>query len=245
MEVCQSRMTEQILLMAEIRKETAGVSAASGIQSRVQAMLDKQRASVTSKLESVMGPVAEPVSVGSTSPSAIAPSKLPPSLVDSPMTAKPEVENKKAGLRPAPQIQAKPATIRNNDITPPVSDIKPNLQNKVVSQKEKIPSVSAPLRCSVLPAGVTSFKQREDVEEHVYLPGDLEHPCLPGVMLSLEQRMSSVALEFVNTEDGEIRMETSDEKRFRVLWRKPIPMTPSSSSHEFTKMDMSLFKPKS
>ena len=231
MDICQQRMTEQILLMDEIRKETVNVGAASGIRSRVQAMLDKQRASVTSKIDSVIGPVAGPASVVSTSPSAIAQSKSPLSFVDSPITAKAEGGSKKTGLHPAPLIQAKPVTIRNNDITPTASHIKPDWQNKVVFQKEEIPSVHLPLRCSVLSADVESFKQRDDVEEHVYLPGDLEHPYLPGVMLSLEQRMSSVALEFVNTENGEVRKETSDEKRFRVLWRKPIPMTISSSSH--------------
>lgn len=242
MDICQQRMTEQILLMAEIRKETVNVGAASEIRSRVQAVLDKQRASVTSKIDSVIGPVGGPVSVVSTSPSAIAHPKSPSSLAAGPMAAKPEVGIKKPGLHPAPQTQAKPVTIRNNAATPTASEIKPDWHNKVVSQKEEIPSVHFPLRCSVLSADVESFKRRNDVEEHVYLPGDLEHPCLPGVMLSLEQRMSSVALEFVNTENGEIRKETSDEKRFRVLWRKPIPMTISSSSHEFTKMDMSLFR---
>ena len=242
MDICQQRMTEQILLMDEIRKETVNVGAASGILSRVQAVLDKQRASVTSKIDSVIGPVAGPVSVMCASPSAIAHPKSPYSLAAGPMAAKPEVGIKKPGLHPDPQSQAKPVTIRNNDITATALDIKPDWQNKLVSQKEEIPSDNFPLRCSVLSADVESFKRRDDVEEHVYLPGDLEHPCLPGVMLSLEQRMSSIALEFVNTEDGEVRMETSHEKRFRVLWRKPIPMTISSSSHEFTKMDMSLFR---
>ena len=241
MEICQSRMTEQILLMAEIRKETVGVNVGE-LKTRVQAMLDKHRASVNSKIDSVIGCNAEPVSVVSTSPSAIAHSKSPLSLVDSPMAAKPEVGNKKTGLHPAPLIQAKPVTIRNNDISATASGTKLDWQNKVVSQKEEIPSDNFPLRCSVLSADVEPFKRRDDVEEYVYLPGDLEHPCLPGVMLSLEQRISSIALEFVNTENGEVRKETPDEKRFRVLWRKPIPMTPSSTSHQFTKMDMSLFR---
>jgi len=242
MDICQQRMTEQILLMAEIRKETVNVGAASEIGSRVQAMLDKQRASVTSKIDSVIGPVAGPVSVVSTSPSAIAQSKSTLSLVDSLITAKAEGGSKKTGLHPVPLIQAKPVTIRNDDITPTASGIKLDLQNTVVSQKEEIPSVNFPLRCSVLAAGVGSFNRRDDVAEYVYLPGDLEHPCLPGVMLSLEQRMSSIALEFVNTENGEVRKETPDEKRFRALWRTPIPMTPSSTSHQFTKMNMSLFR---
>lgn len=241
MEICQSRMTEQILLMAEIRKETVGVNVGE-LKTRVQAMLDEHQASVNSKIDFVIGSVGEPVSVVSTSPSAIAHPKSPSSLVDSPMAAKPEVGSKKTGLPPAPQIQAKPVTTRNNDIAPTASGIKLDWQNKVVSQKEEIPSVNIPLRCSVLPAGVEPFKRRDDVEEYVYLPGDLEHPCLPGVVLSLEQRISSVALEFVNTENGEVRKETPDEKRFRALWRKPIPMTPSRTGHHFTKMDMSLFR---
>lgn len=241
MDICQQRMTEQILLMDEIRKETVNVGAASGLRSRVQAMLDKQRASVTSKIDSVIGPIAKPGSVASTPPSTIAPSKSPSSLVDSPMAAKPEEGSKKTGLYPALQSQAKPVPARNNDITATASGIKLDWQNKVVSQKEEIPLVNFPLRCLVLAAGVGSFNRRDDVEEYVYLPGDLEHPCLPGVMLSLEQRLSNVALEFVNTKNGEVRKETPDEKRFRALWRTPIPMTPSSTSHQFTKMNMSLF----
>ena len=242
MDICQQRMTEQILLMAEIRKETVNVGAASEIVSRVQAILDKQRACVTSRIDSVIGPVAGSVSVVSTPPSAIAHSKSPSSSVASPMAAKPEVGTKKTGLRPAPQSQAQPITISNDDTAPTASGIKLDWQNKVASQKEEISSVNPPLRCSVLAADVESLKRRDDVEEYVYLPGDLEHPCLPGVMISLEQRTSSIALEFVNTKNGEVRKETPDEKRFRVFWRKPIPMTPSRTGHHFTKMDMSLFR---
>ena len=244
MDICQQRMTEQIVLMAEIRKETVNVGGASEIVSRVQAMLDKQRASVTSKIDSVMGPVAKPGSVASTPPSAIAPSKSPSSLVDSPMAAKPEVENKKAGLRPDHEFQAKPVTTNNDNAVKIAPVIKAEIKEKASIQKEVTPSVNLPLRCSALPADVVPLERRDHVEEYVYLTGDLEHPCLAGVMLSLEQRMSSVALEFVNTEDGEIRMETPDEKRFRVMWRTPLTMTPSRTGHQFTKMDMSLFRRK-
>lgn len=47
------------------------------------------------------------------------------------------------------------------------------------------------------------------------LPGDLEHPAVPGLMLSLEQRLFSVGLEFVNLDTGEVRLESPFEKCFR------------------------------
>lgn len=234
-DICQQRMNEQILLMAEVRKETKGVDVAT-LSSRVAAIMEKQRAQVASKLDSVFGSVAGPVLPD------VAPAPLPTPLVAvDPPAVTSSVENFKTGLHPAPQHHIKPVATGLDDALPVAPVLKPMVQRKTGLYQDETFSVYLPLRCSVLPEGVIPLKRREGIDEAMYLPGDLEHPYLPGVMLSLEQRLSSIALEFVNTEDGEVRMETPDEKRFRVKWKKPIPMTISSSSHEFTKMDYSLF----
>lgn len=194
LDICQERMNEQILLLAEVRKETKGVDVGD-IGKRVAAIMNTQRAQVASKLDSVFG-VAPVVSLPAAAPVPVMP------------------------ISPPPTKAVEPVAALTNAVAPPEN---------------------FKYRCTALPDGVIPLKLREGMPEAFYLPGYLEHTAVPGVMLSLEQRLSSVALEFVNTEDGKIRIETPDEKRFRVLWRKPIPMTKSSTSDSFTKIDESLF----
>ena len=242
-ETCQQHLNEQTLLMAEVRKETRGIDVAN-IGTRVAAILEKQRTQVSSKLDLMFGSVAGPVAPDIASVPSPKTADLSSSVADVPLAVEPEMKNIKTGLHPAPQhhIQAA-ATRADNDLT--VATVsKPVEQRKNGLHQDETYSLRLPLRCSVLPEGVIPLERRERNDEAMYLPGDLEHPYLPGVMLSLAQRLSSVALEFVNTENGEVRKETPDEKRFRVMWRKPIPMTISSSTHQFTKMDMSLFRQK-
>ena len=239
MDQCQSLMSEQILLLAEVRKETQGASLET-MRSRVEDVMAKQRAQVTSRIDSVLELSTRTVA---SVPSPIQQRLSSPVEVITPGVSL-SVENISRELHPAPQHHIQAAATRADNDLPVATVSKPLEQRKNGLHQDETYSLRLPLRCSVLPVGVEPFKRREDVEDYVFLPGDLEHPYLPGVMLSLEQRMSSIALEFVNTENGEVRKETSDEKRFRVLWRKPIPMTPSSTSHQFTKMDMSFFAPK-
>ncbi|RWA45711.1 hypothetical protein AU476_01385 [Cupriavidus sp. UYMSc13B] len=83
---------------------------------------------------------------------------------------------------------------------------------------------------------------------YVYEPGELEHPAIAGLMLNLEQRLYGASLEYFD-EDGDdagvIRVESPDEKRFRVVWRQTVPITPTRTAASFTKMDPSLFSPQS
>ena len=235
MEMCQSRMNEQILLLAEVRKETKGVNVVD-IAGRVAAIMDQQRAQVASKLDAVFGssPVAASPTIAVVVPVAT-PALPPPLAAVAPGTVTLRVENKETGLRPAPQNT--------------VAGVPPATIKQAENATERIEAASPPSnlstgnwKCLPLPDGVKSLEKRANLPDAVYLRGDMEHPAVPGVMLSLEQRLSSVALEFVNADDGTIRLEDSDEKRFRVLWRQMLSPTPSSTSDSFTKMDMSLFK---
>ncbi|WP_157896855.1 hypothetical protein [Acidovorax carolinensis] len=99
-------------------------------------------------------------------------------------------------------------------------------------------------RLSRLQEGVPPLKRRDNVPAHVYEPGELEHPAIPGLMLNLEQRLYGAALEYYDEggpDAGEIRMETTDQKRFRVVWRQAVPMTQTRTAQSFTQMDTSLF----
>jgi hypothetical protein len=105
-----------------------------------------------------------------------------------------------------------------------------------------------PKRCAPLKAGITPMKRRANVPDEVYEPGLLEHPAIPGLMLTLEERLYGAGLEYCDVdgdEAGIYQNETQDEKRFRVTWRKIVPMTPTRTANSFMKMDNSLFRGRS
>ena len=92
------------------------------------------------------------------------------------------------------------------------------------------------------------MKRRANVPDEVYEPGLLEHPAIPGLMLTLEERLYGAGLEYCDVdgdEAGIYQNETQDEKRFRVTWRKIVPMTPTRTANSFMKMDNSLFRGRS
>ena len=70
--------------------------------------------------------------------------------------------------------------------------------------------------------------------------GLLEHPMVPGLMLTRDERVCGALLEIIDL-DRVVRSETLDEKRFRILWKKPIPPGYTESRKDFVKMNLSLF----
>lgn len=131
-------------------------------------------------------------------------------------TASENSESKHSGLRPAPE-------------SPPIESSSQNTASP------------ANLRCLPLRDGIKPLEKRENTPPEAYLPGDLEHPHIPGLMLSLDERIYGATLEYTD-ENGEVKMETLDEKRFRILWKRPIPMTISKSGANFTKIDFKAFE---
>lgn len=88
---------------------------------------------------------------------------------------------------------------------------------------------------------VKPLERRDGVPEEVYMGGQLEHPAIPGLMLSLDERLYGALLKIVG-KNGETQFETVQEKAFRIKWVKPIPRTETASSKNFVKMDFELFK---
>lgn len=263
MDICQERMNEQILLLAEVRKETKGVEV-STMSERVIAMLEKQRLAAASKIDNLFGG-SSTTHVKQAHPA------------DSNTAAKPLLaENKKTGLRPDPLntpliaeddsssfglINLTPVAKKTGSKAPAFfsqddsASVIPDLQiSKTTSKnlnlglrpppafplpispshKKTLPATS--LRCLALKDGPPPLERREHIALEIYLPGDLEHPKIPGLMLSLDERLYSAALEYAD-ENGEVKLETPDEKRFRVLWKHPIAMTQTMTGNSFTKMD--------
>lgn len=96
------------------------------------------------------------------------------------------------------------------------------------------------IRClALLP--VKPLERRDGVPEEVYLDGQLEHPAIPGLMLSKDERLYGKQLEIV-VNNGETHLESVKERIFRIKWIKPIPRTETASSKYFMKMDYELFK---
>jgi hypothetical protein len=237
MEMCQARMNEQILLLAEVRKQTKGLDVGS-IAARVEAIMSKQRAEVDGKLDSVFGAVA------ATPPQNGKKAGRSPALTPAPTPAADVESGGEFGL-----LSSAGDVVQQASVVP--AFFGDSEEGGAVAVPGDFPQAASPpkvkvqadnLRCQPLVAGVPALDRRDNVPDHVYLEGDLEHPAVPGLLLSLDQRLSSVALEFVNLDSGEIRLETPFEKRFRVMWKKPIPMTETSTSGDFTRMDPSLMK---
>ena len=249
MDICQQRMNEQILLLADIRKETKDVDVAD-IASRAAVIMQNQKAGAKSHLDAIFG------AQGANNVSVVAPTTLPAARTTAPVSGAvvpsggDGVENKKTGLRPDPANLIPVANVSLVNVkvpispskkNPPTDDFSPPIPVLHVSPIDGENSPAVPLRCLALQPGVKPLKKRDGFDESVYQHGNLEHPCIDGLMLSLDERLYGAHLEYANI-SGEVILETPDEKRFRVLWRKPIPMTRTTTDDKFTEMNASLFK---
>ena len=243
-DICQERMNEQILLLAEMRKETKGPDM-KAIAGKVSVAMDRQRASDASKIDSIFG------SSGATSPQPqIRKTGLRPDPVQSKESPPSNGESDSGSfgllkLKPSGQkITTSPAFFSLDD-GPVVPDLKKQPSVTVRAAASPPAKVAPPppkMICQKLEKGVAQIQKRNQVAAEVYRPGDLEHPAIPGLMLTLEQRLYGAHLEYSNLEDGEIRLETPEEKRFRVGWRRPLTMLPSRTGESFVQMDPTVFK---
>lgn len=100
------------------------------------------------------------------------------------------------------------------------------------------PSIA--LKCAALQPGVAMLERRAGVPDEVYEDGFLEHPAVSGLMLSKDERLYSQLLEILD-EDGVLRTETLNEKRFRIKWKRPIPEAETASKRNFVPMHMEIF----
>lgn len=279
-DICQARMTEQILLMAEVRKDTEQ-KARAGISEKLAKMLADQAPATSAKIDSIFG-------ISGAANAAPAVKKIEP-----PSAAR--IDSRGSGLRntaptpidlpdesdegsgfgllsktPAPK-EAKvkpPAFFTHGDDDLPI----PSKSVATAPEAEKInapiskfaaptargldssaanaagikldelgsPVVAGELRCAPLQKDVPQLPKRPEIETQMYADVVLEHPAIHGLLLTRAERLYGAALEIIDS-DGEIRHESTTEKRFRVKWSKPIPVTPSSTESDFVKIDKSLY----
>ncbi len=255
-DVCQARMTDQILLMAEVKKSQED-GEQSALKKKLAEILKKNTEIsplISSKIDSIFGdgplqvqsevPVASNARVADGNqgekifeglrpsiPSFIpsSPPKIPLPLKIADMA----IPSEFGLLNTNPEHKRALKKGFFADLNAPEI---PNLQ----SMLKEIPVVTTVLRCAPLTDDVPPLAVRAGVDPVCYLPGQLEHPAVTGLMLSLEERVFSAALEFICS-DGTNRLETLDEKRFRIKWKNPIALSHSSTDGDFTTMDHSIF----
>lgn len=266
MDKCQESMNEQILLLAEVRKQTKGADVSS-ISERVAAIMERQRTAAASKLDSLFGgssatPLAKTAAVASNE--AVKPrlaENKNSGLRRTPLSTPPAEDDSGSfgllNLKPAARKCTKAPAFFSQEDSPPVipdlqiakavsgntnSGLRPGTALSTLdSTAESKSSQKAGLRCLALKNGPQKLKARDNVPSEIYLSGDLEHPKIAGLMLSLDERIYGAALEYAD-ESGEVKLETPDEKRFRVLWKRPVAMFPTRTGDSFTKMDESSYK---
>ena len=277
LDVCQSRMNEQIAIMAAVRGETAGVDLAA-ISGRVQAHQRQLQQSAASRVDALFGPAIESEprthKAGLQAPQLSAPPQPAVTRTEAAPSHSTEEDDSRAptgefgllGLtasasRPAkgapaffdldddPPAAPPPSRARKAPQPPAAEPRPPAPQPAPPSARAPAPTAPTPgttkKRMAKLQDGVPPLKKRDNVPSYVYESGELEHPAIPGLMLSLEHRLYGAALEYFEVggpDAGEIKVETSDEKRFRVVWRQSVPMTQTRTAESFTQMDNSLFK---
>jgi hypothetical protein len=238
-DLCQQKMNEQLLLLAEIKEQTSRAEYSS-IKERVISQMNQQRIETEDKVNAALGfkkinggLVAVPkVSAPFPQPVDVAPTIIKKSAQDTIDEKSNEVDdvgsfgllNTKKTAATGNTSAKKPTFLEN--------------QSNIGTVRNSDNGVQRAFICCPLHGGVTPLKKRDTVEDSVYSEGLLEHPAIDGLLLTLDQRLYGAYLEYKNTVTGEIITEDGTEKRFRILWQKPIKM---ASNSDFTKMNVNLF----
>lgn len=233
-EICQERMSQQILLLAELKRETQGVDVAA-MKDRLDAINAQNRVNAAGKIDALFpGQTTAPKPTNEISHNGAnelntariakpgrRPTEVPQTAVEAEKPANRQQTNAPVGFSSMESAETEPY-VRPID-TPTASPI------------------IRKLKCRPLQAGIIALKRRDKVPSEVYQSGTLEHPAIVGLELTMEERVYGAALEYVSLDDGVVHLETAEEKRFRIKWQKPIPMSSTRTSHSFVRMDDSLF----
>lgn len=240
MDVCQKQLKEQMALLSEVRKETKQLDV-SAIAGKVLAADSKRREEANANIDQLINPGARKVELLN-----VGREQQPRAMTSAtPMQAPEQVVQRPTTASAVPMSATKLAPTQPNQGKPAHSDHSPKPDAPIVAQNAASTAPTRPqenLRCAPIESGVPPLKKRDDVPAIFYEPGDLEHPAIPGLVLSLEQRRYGAFLELTGPDGQVIRKETMEEKRFRILWKKPIANTPTRTSDKFVTMDMTLFK---
>jgi hypothetical protein len=94
--------------------------------------------------------------------------------------------------------------------------------------------------CGPLVHDAPKQQRRIGIPDTVFEVGMLEHPAVPGLLLSKDERVYGLRLNFID-KNGFGRQETINEHRFRVLWQQPIKRVETKTDPNFVVFDKELF----
>jgi hypothetical protein len=261
----REKMNEQAFLLNEVKKQTKAVDISS-IAGQISDMMDKQRMAAVTKVQALFGGQLAgmtPTLVGMVP--ALENQPAVPASIKNPEPASPARQKTGAGLVPAPEQQEKQNSLAMLKVTSTdISAIKngffdlgdetaipaiaPSKADVAASKLIQVPAPEATrtcqnlqLKCKPLIAEVKPLMKRANLPPEVYTDVSLAHPAIRGLMLTMAERMYGAALEYVD-DNGEILTESLHEKRFRIMWQKPVTPTPSTTSKDFTDINPAYFK---
>ncbi len=242
-DVCVARLKDQMIVLSDVGKINKG-SEISMIAAKAAAIMERQRSISSKKVDAVYGLQDETIIKGSVDQIVAAATPLkkitaaqsaaPPAPIGADFVGSGYGLVASVGQEtPSSEFVPSPANAffdAPDDIDVVVDVIESSLPTEIQTQ----------ITCLPLRDGVKPLAKRPDLGEEFYSDAMLEHSAIPGLWLSLDARIYGALLEM--EEDGKVRLESVQEKSFRIRWAKPIPKTPSSTSGNFVKMDLSLFK---
>lgn len=250
---CIRRMNEQMTVLAEITKETKGIEL-SMIANKAIGIIERQRSLASSKVEEVLeaGTYKHTRVISTELPAEpntdqLAPQKKIGAAPRPTATATAVADDVGFGLAmiidpKIPMIQ-KTSHTGNAFFDAPEDPAVPNLTTAVVNNNSGNIDINEGLKnlyCLPLQPGVKPLARRNDVPDTIYNDELMEHPDIPGLMLSLDDRLYGALLEF--NDNGKTRIETVQEKSFRIKWQRPIPRTQTATGSDFVTMNNTLFK---
>lgn len=244
MELSQTRMNEQIALMSAVRKEIANAEKAD-VSGRIKALSEAETQRTLKRADALRSTSSENhPRVQTTSVSEPRPNPAPPRSSRTIDAQPPAPATPKAANRPSPEShEVRPGSA----VRPQEHRQKALRELPSMRGTDPYPALPSPTgaggqtRVQPLKPNVPTLKPRDNVAPEVYQPGTMEHPAIRGLMLTLDERLYGAALEYISLETGEVFSETADQKRFRITWRRPVPMTKTRTANSFTEMDNTLF----
>lgn len=145
-----------------------------------------------------------------------------------------------------PSAAAMPGNTKHVD-SPTPSEIPsaPTQKQSATPQIQSITSGDTVLVCTTKPTAETTYPANseylEGVPQEFFSDALLEHPAIPGLMLTRAQRMYAKRLEYIG-EGGEIITEKAAQMSKRIAWRKGQNISEARTSGDFVEMNAALFK---
>ena len=254
---CEARFNEQLLILAEIKKETQGHDVAT-IATKASAMMSQRIGQQSERINTVLGVSTPPPPRSAAPASAESATReaVKPPRAERPAESQEEhngvVSEDSFGLLNGAKKQTGGPLHSFLDDEPSIPSLKiqspvrtENVDNNTQAIEKKLEAASPPsastLKCLPLTDGIKPLVQKKEVPDFVYQEGNLEHPAIPGLMLTLAERLYGSFLEIVDTDTAETRFEELKEKSLRVLWRKKGTKSVGTTAGDFTPMNTKIF----